>query len=144
MSWAALLGGLALANAGLGAVHGFAAPLGGMFSAPHGALCAAVLPHAMEINIRALAARAPESLALRRYDEIARLLTEGPHAVAKDAVQWVADLCCRLEIAPLRSYGVHERHIPELVEAARKTSSMKGNPIALSDAELHEILARSL
>src|SRR5690348_5258990 len=57
MCWAALLGGLALANAGLGAVHGFAAPLGGMFSAPHGALCAAVLPHAMKVNVEALCAR---------------------------------------------------------------------------------------
>ena len=144
MSWAALLGGLALANAGLGAVHGFAAPLGGMFSAPHGALCAAVLPHAMEINIRALAARAPESLALRRYDDIARLLTGEAHAIANDGVQWIGDLCRRVEIPPLRTYGVQEPHIPELVEAARKTSSMKGNPIALSDAELSEILARSL
>ena len=144
MSWSALLGGLALANAGLGAVHGFAAPLGGMFSAPHGALCAAVLPHAMEINIRALAARAPEGLALRRYDEIGRILTGEPHAAASDSVRWVGALCRRLEIPPLGTYGVQERHIPELVDAARKTSSMKGNPIALSDAELSEIAARSL
>jgi alcohol dehydrogenase class IV len=144
MSWAALLGGLALANAGLGAVHGFAAPLGGMFSAPHGALCAAVLPHAMEVNIRALAAGAPESLALRRYDEIARLLTGEPHAVAADGVRWVGDLCRRLEIPPLHTYGVQQQHMPELVDAARKTSSMKGNPAVLTDAELTEILTRSL
>ncbi len=134
MSWAALLGGLALANAGLGAVHGFAAPLGGMFSAPHGALCAAVLPHAMEINIRALAARAAESAALRRYHEVARLVTGQPHASARDGVEWVAGLCRRLEIPPLRTYGVQEQHIPELVEAAGKTSSMKGNPIGISGA----------
>jgi alcohol dehydrogenase class IV len=144
MSWAALLGGLALANAGLGAVHGFAAPLGGMFSAPHGALCAAVLPHAMEVNIRALAAGAPESLALRRYDEIARLLTGEPHAGAADGVRWVGDLCRRLEIPALRTYGVQQQHMPELVDAARKTSSMKGNPAVLTDAELTEILTRSL
>jgi alcohol dehydrogenase class IV len=144
MSWAALLGGLALANAGLGAVHGFAAPLGGMFSAPHGALCAAVLPHAMEVNIRALAAGAPESLALRRYDEIARLLTGEPHAVAADGVPWVGDLCRRLEIPALHTYGVQQQHMPELVDAARKTSSMKGNPAVLTDAELTEILTRSL
>src|SRR5262249_19837495 len=74
MSWAALLGGLALANAGLGAVHGFAAPIGGMFHAPHGAACAAVLPFAMEMNIHALRSRAPESAALQRYEEVARLL----------------------------------------------------------------------
>jgi alcohol dehydrogenase class IV len=144
MAWAALLGGLALANAGLGAVHGFAAPLGGMFSAPHGVLCAAVLPYAMEANVQALGARAPGSAALRRYEDIARLLTAEPHASAKDGVQWVSDLCRQLEIPPLRAYGVQEQHLPELVEAARKTSSMKGNPIGLTDAELTEILARAL
>ena len=69
MSLASLFGGLALANAGLGAVHGFAAPIGGMFPAPHGAVCAALLPHVMEVNIRALRARAPDSEALRRYDD---------------------------------------------------------------------------
>ena len=140
MSWAALLGGLALANAGLGTVHGFAAPLGGMFSAPHGALCAAVLPHAMELNVRALGARAPESAALQRYDQIARLLSGEPHATAMDGVRWVAGLCRQLEIPSLRTYGVQNRHIPMLVGAARQTSSMKGNPIALSDQELTEIL----
>src|SRR5262249_44908524 len=69
MSWASLLGGLALANAGLGAVHGFAAPIGGMFPAPHGAICAAVLPHAIEANAEALEARDPNSPARARYDE---------------------------------------------------------------------------
>ena len=144
MAWAALLGGLALANAGLGAVHGFAAPLGGMFAAPHGALCAAVLPHAMAVNVQALCGRAPESVALRRYDEVARLMTGKPQASARDGVRWVADLCRELEIPPLRSYGVPEQHFPELIEAARKTSSMKGNPIALTDSELTEIVNRAV
>ena len=86
MAWASLLGGLALANAGLGAVHGFAAPVGGMFPAPHGAVCAAVLPHAMQVNVAALRRRASDSPALRRYDEVARLLTGDPHANADDGV----------------------------------------------------------
>lgn len=144
MSWAALLGGLALANAGLGVVHGFAAPLGGRFSAPHGALCAAVLPYGMEMNVEALGARSPGSAPLQRYDEIARLLTGQPHATARDGVRWVADLCRRLEIPPLRTYGVREEQIPELVESARVTSSMKGNPIALTPDELGRILARAI
>ncbi len=144
MSWVALLGGLALANSGLGVVHGFAAPLGGMFSAPHGALCAAVLPHAMEINIAALRSRAPQDPALARFDEIARLLTGHAQSGAADGVQWVATLCQKLEVPPLRTYGVQEAHVPELVERARKTSSMKGNPIALTNEELAEILARAL
>src|SRR5579872_771325 len=144
MSWAALLGGLALANAGLGAVHGFAAPLGGMFSAPHGALCAAVLPYAMDVNVKALLARAPAGEALFRYDAVARLLTGNPLATAPDGVVWIGALCRKLEIPRLQAYGVQSQHVPELVEAAQKTSSMKGNPIALTNEELSEIVLRAL
>lgn len=144
MAWASLLGGLALANAGLGAVHGFAAPVGGIFPAPHGAICAAVLPHAMEVNVRALAARAPEGPALRRYDEVARLLTASPHANALDGVRWVAQLCRKLEIPPLSKYGVSAVDIPGLAEKAAKASSMRGNPLPLTPAELGEIIARAI
>ena len=144
MSWAALLGGLALANAGLGAVHGFAAPVGGMFAAPHGAICAAVLPHAMEINVEALRRRAPASPSLKRYDEVARLLTGSPQAGAGDGVQWVAALCRRLQIPPLATYGLTEADIPELVTRAAQASSMKANPIALTPDELREIVARAI
>src|SRR2546430_3381216 len=98
MAVAGLFGGLALANAGLGAVHGFAAPVGGMFPAPHGAVCAALLPHAVEINVEALRARAPHSEALRRYETVGRLLTGQPHASAEDAVWWLTEICERLEI----------------------------------------------
>src|SRR5438552_14953297 len=70
MAIAGLFGGLALANAGLGAVHGFAASIGGMFSAPHGAVCAALLAHVMEANLIALRERAPHTETVRRYDEI--------------------------------------------------------------------------
>ena len=144
MSWASLLGGMALANAGLGAVHAFAAPVGGVWKAPHGAICAAVLPHAIEVNVEALRRRAPTNPALRRYDEIARLLTRQPHAIADDAVLWVANLCDRLEIPPLRTYGVTNADIPDLAEKAAQTSSMKGNPIQLTAEELCEIALRAL
>jgi alcohol dehydrogenase class IV len=144
MSWASLLGGMALANAGLGVVHAFAAPVGGRWNAPHGAICAAVLPHAMEINIEALRCRAPASIALRRYDEIARIVTRQPHAIADDAVLWVADLCDRLEIPRLSAYGVTAGDLDDLSAKAAQTSSMKGNPIALSDEELREIAIRAL
>jgi alcohol dehydrogenase class IV len=144
MSWASLLGGLSLANAGLGAVHGFAAPIGGMFPAPHGAVCAAVLPHAMAINVRALRQRAPESEALRRYEEVARLVTGSARATAEDGVRWIAELCRRLEIQPLSTYGVDDSHIPLLVEKAAKASSMKGNPIVLDSEELREIVTRAM
>jgi alcohol dehydrogenase class IV len=144
MSHASLLGGLALANAGLGVVHAFAAPIGGMWPAPHGAICAAVLPHAIEVNVQALRRRLPAGQALRRYDEIARLLTRQPHAMADNAVDWIANLCQRLEIPPLRKYGVTDADIPALAQQAARTSSMKGNPIPLTDEELREIATRAL
>jgi alcohol dehydrogenase class IV len=143
MSWGSLLGGLSLANAGLGAVHGFAAPIGGMFDAPHGAVCAALLPHAVEINVEALRSRAPDSESLRRYDTIARLLTGQPHSNADDAVWWLTELCARLQIPPLSAYGVEDSHIPELVSKAAKASSMKANPIELTTDELTEIVTRA-
>jgi alcohol dehydrogenase class IV len=140
MAWASLLGGMALANAGLGAVHGFAAPIGGMFPAPHGAVCAALLPHAIEVNINALRSRAPAKLI--RYDEVARLMTGNPYAA--DAAAWTAELVDQLGIPPLRSYGVTEADIPALVEKASQASSMKGNPIALTREEMCEIVTRAL
>jgi alcohol dehydrogenase class IV len=140
MAYASLLGGLALANAGLGAVHGFAAPVGGMGNAPHGAVCAAVLPHAMAVNVRALRARG----SVERYEEVARLLTGSPHATVEEGVRWIADLVSRLEIPPLRTYGVTEGDIPDVVAKAAKASSMQGNPIQLTAEELREIMAAAL
>lgn len=140
MALASLLGGLALANAGLGAVHGFAAPVGGMFEAPHGAVCAALLAPVMEVNIRALRARAPASRALRRYEEIARLLTQDPAARAQDGVEWVRRTCSELGIPPLSAYGIRASDIAVLVEKAARASSMKANPITLTPEELREIL----
>jgi alcohol dehydrogenase class IV len=144
MALASLFGGIALANAGLGAVHGFAAPVGGMFPAPHGAVCAAVLPHAMAINIEALRRRAPGSPSLRRYAEAACLLTGLPHATAEDGARWVAALCRRLDIPPLRTYGVTGGDIPGLATRAAQASSMKANPIALTEDEMREIMARAI
>jgi alcohol dehydrogenase class IV len=143
MAWGSLLGGLALANAGLGAVHGFAAPIGGMFPAPHGAVCAALLPHVVECNVEALRARAPRSGTLERYNEVARLLTGQPHSTAEDAVWWLTEVCARFDIPPLRAYGVEDGRLPELVEKAAKASSMKGNPIELTTDELTEIVTRA-
>jgi alcohol dehydrogenase class IV len=136
MSFASLLGGMALANAALGAVHGFAAPIGGMFPAPHGAVCAALLPHVMEVNLRVAKDKT-------RFEEVARLVTGDPHAEAKDGPVWIAELCRRLEIPPLRTYGVGEKDVPVLVEKASQASSMKGNPVTLSKEELTEILEKA-
>ena len=144
MALASLFGGLALANAGLGAVHGFAAPIGGMFPAPHGAVCAALLAIVMEVNVRALRDRQPASPVLARFGEIARLLTGRPQATAEDGIAWVRELCRDLRIPPLRTYGVGERDIPAVVEKAALASSMKANPIALTREELAGTLAEAL
>ena len=144
MALTSLLGGLSLANAKLGAVHGFAGLIGGMFPAPHGAICARLLPGVMEVNIRALRDRQPESDALRRYDEAAELWTENEFAVAADGVAWVQALVRALDVPPLSAYGMTVEDFPMLVENVPKTSSMKGNPIKLMPDELEEILTRAL
>jgi len=144
MALASLFGGLALANAGLGAVHGLAGPIGGSFHAPHGAVCAALLPHVMSVNIRALRERTPESPALARYYRIARLLTNSPVATADAGVEWVQKLVADLSIPPLGSYGIREEHIANLVEKASKASSMQANPIALTPEELADSLRQAL
>jgi alcohol dehydrogenase class IV len=144
MALASLFGGMALANAGLGAVHGFAGPIGGMFPAPHGAVCAALLPHVVEANLAALRARAPQSLALERYEEVARLVTNRAHASAADGVEWLRELVASLQIPPLRTYGLTQADVPAVVDAAQKASSMKANPIALTPEELGAVLSAAL
>ncbi|HOB75889.1 MAG TPA: iron-containing alcohol dehydrogenase [Phycisphaerae bacterium] len=144
MCVASLFGGLALANAGLGAVHGFAGPLGGMFPAPHGAVCAALLPHVMAVNLQALRQRQPDSPALTRLDEVARMLTGRADATAEQGVAWIRELCRELAIPPLRTYGLGPDDIPVLVEKARAASSMKPNPIALTTEELARIVTEAL
>ena len=144
MAMASLFGGLALANAGLGAVHGFAGPIGGSFPAPHGAVCAALLPHVMSTNLRALRQRAPDGEALRRYDEVGRRLTGNSTATADTGVEWVHQLVADLQIPRLGSYGIKSEHVAELVRKSLQASSMKANPIALTPEELAETLRQAL
>ena len=144
MSLASLFGGLALSNAGLGAVHGFAAPLGGMFSAPHGTICARLTAYVMEANVEALQIRAPTSPALVRYDEVAQILTGSATARAADGILWMQDLCVALKVPPLAEFGLKEADLPNVVARSRRASSMKGNPIELTDRELTEILKKAM
>jgi len=144
MALASLMGGLALANAGLGAVHGFAGPIGGMFTAPHGAICARLLPRVMQANLQALLQRAPASPALSRYDEVARLLTGAPAALAADGVAWVSDLVEAMHIPRLAVHGIDPADIPEIVHSAQQASSMKANPIPLTGDELAAILQQAI
>jgi alcohol dehydrogenase class IV len=143
MALGSLFGGLALANAGLGAVHGFAAPIGGMFPTPHGSVCAALLPHALQTNLHALRQRAANSPSLNRFDELGPLLTGNPTANANDAITWVSDLCEELKVPKLTGYGIRPEHFDLLCDRAVASSSMKANPIQLTPAELREILERA-
>jgi alcohol dehydrogenase class IV len=144
MALAALMGGLALANAKLGAVHGFAGVLGGMYNAPHGDICAALLPPVMEINIRAMQQREASHPALKRYQEVATWLTQNPEASLEDGVTWVRDTAKKLQIKPLSTYGIRQEDFPEIIEKSSRASSMKGNPIVLTNDELAEILTMAL
>ena len=142
MAMSSLFGGLALANAKLGAVHGFAGPLGGMTGAPHGVICARLLGHVMEANVQALQKRGG-SEALARYDETGRLLTGRAEATAGDGVAWVQGLCAALEVPSLADFGLEEQDFASVVAKAQKSSSMKGNPVALTDEELTHILDKA-
>jgi alcohol dehydrogenase class IV len=140
MSLASLLSGIALANAGLGAVHGFAGPIGGMFDAPHGAVCAALLPAVFAANV----AGAEGTPVRPKFDAVGRMLTGGPDGTAADAVTWISDTRRALGIPSLSSFGIRETDIPDIVAKSRNTSSMKGNPIVLSDEVLTAVLRQSL
>jgi alcohol dehydrogenase class IV len=144
MAYASLLGGLALANAGLGVVHGFAAPIGGMFDAPHGAVCAAILPYGIEANVGALRRSEVNNDALERYSEIARILTGCAGANAEDCVQWVRQLTKTLAIPGLGAFGVQTADIPQITEKAARASSMKANPVELTLADLTRLMEQAL
>jgi alcohol dehydrogenase class IV len=144
MALASLFSRMALANAKLGAAHGFAGPIGGMFRAPHGAVCARLLPVVLQINLDALRARAVHSPILDRFRELGTLLTGNSSAGPDEGIQWLRNLCTSLEIPPLAAYGITGAEIPEIITQARKASSMKGNPVELTDVELAKILELAL
>jgi len=144
MSYASLLGGLALANAGLGAVHGLAGPIGGMFPAPHGAICARLLPAVIRENYTVIKARMPNHPLLHRFQEIAQWVTGNRSAGVGDLVDHLLGLCALLHIPGLRDFGVNEGDLDEIVIKGIAASSMKANPVELDHESLRRILAESL
>ncbi len=150
MALAALLSGITLTNAGLGAVHGFAAPLGANFPAPHGTICAALLPHIIAANIKALREQAPSesSRALTRYAAVGRKFPGFESATDAEAVdvcaQFTSKLAHELNIPPLKTFGIQPQHVPEMVSLARKASSMRFNPVVLSDESLAAALTEAI
>jgi alcohol dehydrogenase class IV len=148
MSLASLLSGLALANAGLGVVHGFAGPLGGMLNAPHGAICAALLPHGMQANLAHLRREqhsTPNSSdIIERYHIVAQLLTGRNNAEPEEGIRFVQDLATELGVLPLSSFGMGPEQVDEVVEKAQRASSMKRNPVKLSVEELRGVYLGAL
>lgn len=144
MALAAMLSGLALANAGLGAVHGLAGPLGGAYPAPHGAICAALLVPVTETNLHTLRHREPNHPSIKRYQEVATLLTGKSNATAEEGIEWLRQLVSDLEIPGLWHYRVASADFPSLVEKSQHASSMQGNPIPLEAEEIEAILQRAL
>lgn len=143
MAYGSLLSGITLAQAGLGSVHGLASPLGAFFPVPHGVACGTLVATATEMNIRVLRERAPQSPALAKYAEVGRLLSRQPVLSDTDAHQQLVavlhDWTERLALKRLGTYGVHERHVQKIVANARG-SSMKTNPLVLTDTEIGEIV----
>ncbi len=130
MALCALNSGIALANAGLGAVHGFAAPIGGMFHAPHGAVCAALLAPVWEANSKRVQNRA-------KFDQVDQML-------GGDAIAWLHGITQRLHIPKLNVWGIQDGNLDEIARKVANASSMKANPVSLSHDELVNILRQAL
>jgi len=147
MATCSLLGGMALANARLGAVHGLAGVIGGTADVPHGVACAALLVPVIEANVRALrsAAAGPSAASvLDRYAEAARLLTGRPAASIEDGLAWIRETLTLLQVPGLAAFGLRPAQASDIAAKALVSSSMKGNPVALSHADLEAIVLQAL
>jgi alcohol dehydrogenase class IV len=143
MALCSLLGGLALANAKLGAVHGIAAVVGGLTGGPHGAICAALLPSVVTVTAGALRSRDPRSIALRRYAHAADIVTGERQSRIDDLVAWIRETSQALSVPGLSAYGLGDDDVEQVVSASARSSSMKGHPIELTPDELALIIHSS-
>jgi alcohol dehydrogenase class IV len=140
MAMCSLLGGMALANAKLGAVHGLAGVIGGTAAVPHGVACAAVLAPVTEANVRVLRSAPDGQPALERFTEIAGMLTGNPAAAVEDGFAWIRDTVAFLEIPRLAAFGLSLQDVDDVAAKAAGSSSMQGNPVVLSHDDLRTIL----
>lgn len=144
MSFGSLMGGLSLANAGLGAVHGFAAVLGGMYPVPHGECCASMLTAVFTVNHKALLERDAHNPILGKFDEIAKIVTGNQKSKTADGVKWFEELNHKLNISTLSKYDIKKEDYPRIIEGVKASSSMKTNPVQLNEGELNRILSQSM
>ena len=143
MALTSLFGGLALANAGLGAVHGFAGPIGGMFNAPHGAICASLLPYVMKYNALAIQGTPEMGHVSARFQDVARWVTGNSDAEILDGVEWIEELAHDLEIPGLHEIGIEKTDFPQIIEKSKVSSSMQKNPVRLDEMTLEAILTEA-
>ena len=144
MAMCALLGGMALANAKLGAVHGLAGVIGGTADVPHGMACAALLAPVIEANVRALRSAPLGSRALDKYAEAAQLLTGKPGASVKDGLAWIGETLTLLGVPGLAAFGLGAEQADAIAAAALASSSMRGNPVPLNQDQLAAVFLEAL
>jgi len=144
MAMCSLLGGMALANAKLGAVHGLAGVIGGTAEVPHGMACAALLAPAIEANVRMLRSGGTGSSVLDRYTEAAELLSGQRTASLEDGLAWIRETLALLHVPGLATFGIGAQQADEIAAKALVSSSMKGNPVRLSQTDLKAILLQAL
>ncbi|MDH5407666.1 MAG: iron-containing alcohol dehydrogenase [Gammaproteobacteria bacterium] len=147
MAYAAMLSGITLAQCGLGSVHGLASPLGAFYPIPHGVVCGTLVAEASVVNINSMLQREPENSALAKYAEMGRVLAQSPGLEETEAQQALISLLHQwteqMQLARLSSYGVKQDELDHVVQHSRG-SSMKTNPIVLTDAEIKSLLESRL
>jgi len=144
MAMCSLLGGISLANAKLGAVHGLAGVIGGTADVPHGLACAALLAPVIEANVRAARSSPPGADVLDRYTEAAGLLTRQSDASVEDGLSWIRETLTLLQVPGLAAFGLGPQQADDIAANALVSSSMKGNPVPLSHADLKAIVPQAI
>ena len=140
LAHAALMSGIALTHVGLGSVHGFAGPLGGRLKKSHGEICATLLPIAIETNIRALQKRDTSQNIINKYNEAASLVLNNPKAKSDDLCIWIRNILSQMCVPKLHDLGFRESDMITTIKQAQKSSSMKSNPVELTETELKNLL----
>jgi alcohol dehydrogenase class IV len=147
MAYAALLSGITLAQTGLGSVHGLASPLGAFFPIPHGMVCGTLVATCSRVNIEAMLERDAGNVALEKYTEVAEVLCRqafsNRHAAHTALVGLLEDWTRHLQIRRLAHYGIGKTDFDRIVANCRG-SSMKTNPVVLTDTEIAGILGERL